>query len=101
MLKKTIKYVGLKVRLLLIMKKNPNAIFGARFRLDKNTKINIKKNKLIIGENVWIGLNAIILKNTNIGDNSIVAAGSVVKGKFPSNVLIQGNPAKIVRTLEI
>lgn len=56
---------------------------------------------IIIGENVWIGLNAIILKGSQIGDNSVVAAGSVVKGIFPKNSLIQGNPAKLVKILGI
>lgn len=57
--------------------------------------------EVIIGENVWVGLNVIILKNTTIGNNSVIAAGSVVKGRFPDNVLIQGNPAKIIRVLDI
>ncbi len=57
--------------------------------------------EISIGANVWIGLNAIILKGTTIGMNSIVSAGSVVKGNFPKNSLIQGNPAKIIKTLEI
>jgi len=46
-----------------------------------------------IGNNVWIGLNAIILKGTVIGDNCVVAAGTIVKGNFPENSVIQGNPA--------
>ncbi len=54
-----------------------------------------------IGENVWIGLNSIILKGTTIGKNSVVGANSVVKGNFPDNSLIVGNPAKIVKNLEI
>lgn len=52
-----------------------------------------------IGNNVWIGLNAIILKGSIIGDNSVVAAGSVVKGVFPSYSIIQGNPAVVVKKL--
>lgn len=52
-----------------------------------------------IGNNVWIGNNAIILKNTNIGDNTIVAAGAVVTGIFPSNVVIGGVPAKVIKHL--
>lgn len=55
---------------------------------------------IIIGNNVWLGLNAIILKGSEIGDNCVVGAGSVVKGKFPSNVIIVGNPAKIVKYLK-
>lgn len=52
-----------------------------------------------IGKNVWIGNNVIILKNTSVGDNSIVAAGAVVSGHFPSNVIIGGIPAKVIRQL--
>lgn len=56
---------------------------------------------IIIGDNVWIGLNAVILKNTKIGANSVVSAGSIVKGEFPDNSLIVGNPAKRVKTINI
>lgn len=52
--------------------------------------------KIVIGNNVFIGLNSIILPNTNIGNNCIVGAGSVVRGKFPDDSLIIGNPAKVV-----
>lgn len=52
-----------------------------------------------IGENVWIGLNSIILKDTVIGNNSIVGANSVVKGVFPENSLIVGNPGVVVKKL--
>lgn len=60
-----------------------------------------KPSSITLGNNVWIGLNAIILKDTTIGENSIVAAGSVVKGHFPANSLLQGNPAKKVKELNI
>ncbi len=52
---------------------------------------------IIIGNNVWIGNNAIILKGVNIGDNSVIAAGSVVTQSVPSCSLVAGNPAKIIR----
>jgi len=55
-----------------------------------------KPKSIEIGENVWIGLNSVILKNSKIGDNSVVSAGSVVKGDFPNNSVITGNPAKVV-----
>lgn len=54
---------------------------------------------IVIGKNVWIGNNVMILKNSSIGDNSIVAAGAVVTGKFPSNSIIGGVPAKFIKGL--
>ncbi|MGL9748625.1 acyltransferase [Enterococcus sp. DIV0170] len=47
-----------------------------------------------VGENCFIGARTIILPGTRIGDNVIVGAGSVVKGKIDSNIVIGGNPAK-------
>lgn len=55
------------------------------------------KNSIEIKDHAWIGLRAIILNNTVIGQSSIVGAGAVVKGKFPNNCAIAGNPAKMVK----
>lgn len=57
----------------------------------------IKTKAINIGNHVWIGTNAIILKGVNIGDNSIIAAGSVVNKDVPKNCLAAGNPAKIIK----
>lgn len=57
--------------------------------------------KIKIGDNCFIGMGAIILKDTIIGDNVIVGAGSVVcGGEFPSNCVIAGNPAKVICSLD-
>lgn len=56
--------------------------------------------EVIIGENVWIGNNVTILKNSHIGDNTIIAAGAVVSGNFPDNVIIGGIPARIIKKIE-
>ncbi len=53
-----------------------------------------------IADNVWIGMNAVILKGVTIGDNSVVAAGSVVTKSIPANVVVAGNPAVIVKELK-
>ena len=54
----------------------------------------------VIGDNVFIGMNAIILCGCHIGNNVIIGAGSVVSGNIPDNVVITGNPAKIIRTMD-
>lgn len=70
----------------------------------KNAKIPIIEQGYVskpisIGNNVWIGANAIILKGVTIGDNTIIGAGSVVTRDIPSNTLAAGNPARIIRKL--
>ncbi len=68
--------------------------------------VSIGHNAIIhgceIGDNVLIGMGAIILNGAKIGDNSIVGAGSLVTQKkvFPPNSLIMGSPAKVTRALK-
>lgn len=57
--------------------------------------------KIKIGDNTFVGVNCIILPNTEIGKNCIVGAGSVVRGKIPDNSVVMGNPAKIIMKTEI
>jgi acetyltransferase-like isoleucine patch superfamily enzyme len=52
---------------------------------------------ITIGEHVWIGMRAMILKGVNIGAGAIIAAGAVVTRDVPPNTLVAGNPAKIIR----
>ena len=52
---------------------------------------------IIIGENVWIGCRALILKGVTIGDGAVVAAGAVVTKNVPANCVVAGNPAKIIK----
>jgi acetyltransferase-like isoleucine patch superfamily enzyme len=51
-----------------------------------------------IGNNVWIGSGACILDGAQVGSGVIVAPNSVVSGKIPDNVIVQGNPAKVIFT---
>ncbi|MEE6075117.1 sugar O-acetyltransferase [Avibacterium paragallinarum] len=54
---------------------------------------------ITIGNNVWIGGNAIILGGVTIGDNVVIGAGSVVSKDIPANSLVVGNPAKVLRQI--
>lgn len=53
-----------------------------------------------IGNNVWIGMNAVILKGVTIGENSVVAAGAVVTKSVEPNTVVGGNPAIVVKQFE-
>lgn len=57
--------------------------------------------KIKIGNSVFIGTNCLILYNTTIGNNCIVGAGSVVRGHFPDDSVIMGNPATIITRTSI
>ena len=53
-----------------------------------------------IGNNVWIGSNAVILPGITIGDNSVIGAGSVVTHDIPENVVAVGNPCGVLRKID-
>lgn len=53
-----------------------------------------------IGNNVFVGVNSIVLRNVIVGDNVVIAAGSVVTKDVPSNMLVAGNPARIIKELK-
>ena len=54
-----------------------------------------------IGDNVWLGDHATVLKGVTIGENSVVAARAVVTRDVPANVVVAGNPAKVVKELDV
>jgi acetyltransferase-like isoleucine patch superfamily enzyme len=71
----------------------------APFYKDRPPRPPLKTAPVIIEDNVWIGMNAVILKGVAIGENSVVAAGAVVSKSVPANVVVAGNPAVIVKQL--
>lgn len=56
--------------------------------------------KVVIKDNVYMGNNSLIMPGVTIGSNVIVAAGSVVTKSIPDNVIVGGNPAKIIGNIE-
>ena len=54
---------------------------------------------ITIGDNCWIGAGAIINPGVTLGNNVVVGSGSVVTKSFPDNVVIAGNPAKVIKKL--
>lgn len=59
----------------------------------------LKKARVVIGKNVWIGAGAIILKGVTIGDNAVVAAGTVVSKDIPENTLVRSQLSNIYKEL--
>ena len=55
---------------------------------------------VVIEDNVWLGMNVIMLKGVTVGENSVIAAGSVVTKSIPSSCIAGGNPAKVLRIIE-
>lgn len=55
---------------------------------------------VIIHDNVWLGLNTIILKGVEIGENSIIGACSLVVKSIPANVIAAGNPCKVIKYIK-
>jgi acetyltransferase-like isoleucine patch superfamily enzyme len=60
-----------------------------------------KSAPVVIGSNVWLGSRSTVLPGSKIGDHTVVAANSVVRGDLPPRVLAAGNPAQPVKELDI
>lgn len=57
----------------------------------------LKKRKVSIGNNIWIGAKATVVCGINVSDGTVIGAGAVVTKNFPSNVVVGGVPAKILK----
>jgi acetyltransferase-like isoleucine patch superfamily enzyme len=71
----------------------------APFLVDRPPRPLLRSAPVIIGDNVWIGMNSIILKGVTVGENSVIAAGSVVTRSVAANVVVAGNPAIVTKEL--
>lgn len=69
------------------------------FHDGETTRYQTSTKPVIIGDNVWIGGNSVILPGVTIGNDVTIGAGSVVTKDVPDGVLALGNPCKILKTL--
>ncbi len=60
---------------------------------------NFKKGEIVIGNNVWVGANAVILRGTVIGDGAVIGAGTVIKGVVPPHTVVCSSNNYIVRPM--
>jgi len=71
---------------------------GHALEPSRRRDVNIAK-PIVIEKNVWIAAGAIIIGGVTVGENSVVAAGSVVTKDVPPNTLVGGNPARVIRSI--
>lgn len=86
-----------------------NCLFGENVKIYDHNHIFNTSNKIIdegfsvgdvrIGNNCWLGSNVVILKGTNIGDNCVIAAGSVVSGKVPDNHIYRSKKTQEIEAI--
>jgi maltose O-acetyltransferase len=77
-------------------------IYAATHPLDAATRGSLLEfgEPVTIGEDVWVGGGAIICPGVTIGDRSIIAAGAIVTKDVPSDVIVGGNPARIIKNID-
>lgn len=84
------------------------AILGGRAKVGKNSHIGAgavlagvieppSATPVVIGDNVLVGANAVVLEGVQVGDNAVVAAGAVVTEDVPAGAVVAGSPAKIIK----
>lgn len=78
---------------------HPRTQIGDKVLVHHNTTIGITfgSKPPIIGNNVFIGANSVVIGDINIGDGAVIAAGSVVVKDVPENAIVAGNPAKVIK----
>ncbi len=64
---------------------------------NENNINEVHAKSIVIGNNVWLTMNVIVLAGVEIGSNTIIGAGSIVTKSIPENVIAAGNPARIIR----
>ena len=76
------------------------ASIGKNFTCLQCTTIGKKDNvKPVIGDNVTLGANVVVIGNVRIGNNVMIGAGSVVVKDIPNNSIAVGNPAKVIKQI--
>ncbi|MCP3698572.1 MAG: sugar O-acetyltransferase [Aliivibrio sp.] len=80
----------------------PNVVIstaGHPFDLAERVLPIASANPIKIGDNVWVGANAVILDGVTIGDRSVIGAGSVVTKDIPPDCVAVGNPCRVIKTI--
>ena len=82
----------------VVMRDSDNHTIRAMEACERTMDEHVVTSPIVVEDNVWIGMNATILKGVTIGEGSIIAAGSVVTRSIPPHCLAAGVPAKVIKT---
>ncbi|WP_028782412.1 sugar O-acetyltransferase [Thalassobacillus devorans] len=76
-------------------------VYTATHPLDSGERNSGKEyaKPITFGDNVWVGGNAVINPGVTVGDNAVIASGAVVTKDVPANVVVGGNPAKVIKQI--
>lgn len=74
-------------------------LISVNHRLDPARRKELELKPVVIKKNAWIGAKAVILPGVTVGENAVVAAGSVVTKSVPTNTMVAGVPAKVIKKL--
>ena len=66
----------------------------------RHTTEGVLSAPIVIEDNVWLGINTVVLKGVTIGKNSVIGANSLVVKDIPANVIAAGNPCKVIKKLD-
>lgn len=72
-----------------------HGIYDINNKTNTSTLKNVRK--IVLGNHVWIGMSAILLYNTKVGNGSIIGAGTLTKSSYPNNCVVAGIPAKVIK----
>ena len=66
---------------------------------DRHSSEGVDTSPVLIGNNVWLGINSVVLKGVTIGNNTVIGANSLVVKDIPANVIAAGNPCKVIKPI--
>ncbi len=79
----------------------PHCVLATEYHPENpETRHSLLTKPIVVKRNAWLGANVTVLAGVTIGENAIVAAGSVVTKDVPDNMVVAGSPAKVIREIK-
>ena len=79
----------------------PHCVLATEYHPENpETRHSLLTKPIVVKRNAWLGVNVTVLAGVTIGENAIVAAGSVVTKDVPDNMVVAGSPAKVIREIK-